>query len=100
MKTKTATEANILMWDIMESFVQMSRSKVSRASAVVENVALSDIQNLFNGIDPNLRKLYMPGEMGNECIIIMYYVAPGFTICIESEPCVKLIPKINLINYN
>lgn len=83
----------------MQKFEECAKENIMRSATTIENVAFADTIKLFSLI-PAPKRLFLPGEIGNENITILVTPAPGFTICIESEPCLKFVPKINLINYN
>jgi hypothetical protein len=100
MKTKTANEAHFEVIQILDAFEQMAKNKVFKMTATIENVAFADFIALYKTfLTPN-KALFMPGEIDNENMTMIYTPCPGCTIAIESEPCVKLYPRINLINYN
>lgn len=103
MKTKSAIEAQLDIISIISEFrrlVAVENYKNYRLNALIENVSLVDIFALYSRIETKYKTIYLPGEIGNENITIVYVLAPGISITIESEPCLKYVPKINLINYN
>lgn len=100
MKTKTFQEAYFEITEIIAAFQHMAEKKVTKMNATIENVGMIDLIIIHKMmITPN-KRLFMPGELGTETMTMIYTPARGCTIAIESEPCVKLMPKINLINYN
>lgn len=100
MKTITQIEAQTQIEEIFTAFNLMIAKNVMRMTAIIENVDLTSIVKIHEDLPKDKCRLYMPGEIENENISIIYVPAPGCTICIESEPCVVYQPKINLINYN
>lgn len=100
MKTKSAIEAQHEIIEIIRSFRHMAEHQTCRMSATIENVGFSDFISLYKTIITPKKRLFMPGEIDNENMTFIYTPAPGCTIVVESEPCVKLWPRINLINAN
>lgn len=100
MKKITQLEAQTQIEEILTAFNLMVGKNVMRMTAIIENVGIVDLTRIHADLPKDKCRLYIPGEIGNENISIIYVPAPGCTICIESEPCVNYRPKINLINYN
>ncbi len=99
-KTKSAIEAQLDIIDIISEFRKLIKTTNSNLSATIENVSFVDIFQLYERIESKYKKIYLPQEIGENKVIIIYVLAPGISITIQSEPALKLVPKINLINYN
>jgi hypothetical protein len=100
MKVKSQIDAQIHINEMLEIFNSMLAKGIMRMNGIIENVAFTDVIKLYHDhLDKRKAFLYMPGEIGNENITIIYTPAPGFTIAIESEPCVNYKPR-TLIHYN
>ena len=100
MRVKSQIDAQIHINEMLEIFNGLVAKGITRMNGIIENVAFTDIIKLYYDIlDKRKCFLYLPGEIGNENITIIYTVAPGFTIAIESEPCVMFAPK-TILNLN
>lgn len=102
MKTVSTNEAQLAIIEIMNhaSRIVARHTTPPNIRADIGNVGFADIFKLYSRLITHKKRLYLPGEVGTESVVIVYNVAPGIMIWIESEPCVKLKPKINLINWN
>lgn len=100
MKTKDIIEVYDEIMQILDTFDKASRKGAIKMSAVIGSVALADIVLLYTRMREKKKQIYMPGELEEDKVVIVYVPAQGATIAIESEPVKKLRPKINTINYN
>lgn len=97
----TALEANVKLHGILEHFAAMaSDNPFVKQYAVIENVAFEDVFYLYAIMQDQNRQLFLPGEIHNENITIVYIPCPGCTIGIESEPCVDYRWKVKHTNFN
>lgn len=102
MQVISEIQALRMINEIMRIYDTMPDEMIAkgRFKAEVDDVRFTDLVKLFYRIPPGKARIYMPGEVGTETMVILYDVVPGFTITIQSEQCVKLIPKINTIILN
>lgn len=56
----------------------------------IENVGFFDMFSLWTKLRTDNKRLFMPGELENDRITIVYKVSADFVIQIESEPCFNL----------
>ena len=59
----------------------------------IENVGFFDILALWLKLQTENKRLFLPGDLENDRITIVYMVTNDFVIQIESEPCFKLNVK-------
>lgn len=91
MKTLTTLDAQFMITDFMTMFNDMaSKTPNTRMNATIENVGFIDFFDLYRRVRTKNKRLFMPGEYGTETMVMVYTPAPGFIICIESEPCLKV----------
>lgn len=101
MKTISATEAQINIIETIDRFRELAKiNPYSNMSAFIVNVRFTDIFIVYSRIKTKYKQIYMQEETGKNVITLVYVVCPGVSITIESEPCFKVRPKINSINYN
>lgn len=103
--TKTSIEVQLQVIKIIEGFTQILESTQSHdlsLSATIKNVRLIDLLKVYEQMrDKQNVRLMCPGEFYNNAnYMIIYSVANGVAIYIESEQTNTVKPKINLINYN
>jgi hypothetical protein len=92
MKTITAFEAQLMIVEFIGMFQEIAAKKPqnSKFTATIENVSFLEFFQLYSRIKTPYKSLMMPGEFGTETMVMIYLPAPGCTIAIESEPCMKM----------
>lgn len=101
MKILTAIEAQTRLIDCLKEFQEVLKtSPTAGMTFTIYNVEFTEIIALYKLWKSPDKMFIVPGEYGEDKITIIYWPVPGCRITVESTPAKKLIPKINLINYN
>lgn len=85
---------------ILQRFIEQGKQGVYSQYAKIGNLDFKDLFSLYKCMvnqDLNVA-LFMPGEIGNECITILYEPIIGCTIEIESTPAVNMSWKIKQLD--
>lgn len=90
MKTLTAKQAQIQIAEIIKAFYDLAKihqDRFIKFTGEIENVGFLEILKLWTLLKSDKIRLYMPGELDNDRITIMYRPDNGCVISIESEKC-------------
>lgn len=99
MKALNFSQAADLVHEIMDELKIESRNTIAKRIRIVENVSLKDIITLYRCL-PGRKQIFVPGEIGNENITIVFLPADNCSIIIESEPAVDFRWKIKQQSFN
>lgn len=101
---KTCYDIQESIGDILELMRKANNAGLSAARFTIGRISVIELIKAFEmlvKIHGDSVRLYEPGAIFNEDYFeIEVEVASGYFITIQSEKVSKLIPKINLINYN
>lgn len=101
MEYITVTQAQKKIAEIIDLFIETAAMQPGKLMASIEPMGMYEICTLFNRMKTDKKMLYVPGELDNDRITILYFPAPNCVIEIESEPLKKvraIMPKNYKLN--
>jgi len=99
MNPITALDAQRMIVSTIHQHLQYVTSLMAQGKQIpkfyteIENVGFYEILSLWLKLKTDKKRLFMPGDLENDRITIVYMVTNDFVIQIESEPCFKLKAK-------
>lgn len=87
-------------YDLRQSVLRRTILEQTNREKIISEVRFVDVFSLYNYLPANKKKLFLPGEIGNENITLIYTPVDGCTIIIQSEPCIDYRYKIHNIDIN
>lgn len=101
-KVLTTREVQILIIEFIKQFREMAAIKKDffKMNAEIKNVGFLSMIQLWSKVRTPNKRLYLPGELDNEFMTIVYKPAPNCIITIESVPTKKYVPSLKFKIYN
>lgn len=99
----SAQQAQVMIVEMIKNFREVAAIKKGvfhRMNAEIKDVSFVGIIHLWSLIITPNKRLYLPGELDNEHITIVYKPAPNCVITIESVPTKKYSPSLKYKIYN